>query len=57
MRTINNLIAEKFGLKSNMDRFIELVTATLYFNELRLKSNMDRFIDAVSTEPSPRKKV
>ena len=25
VRTINNLIAEKFGLKSNMDRFIEFV--------------------------------
>ena len=25
VRTINNLIAEKFDLKSNMDRFIDLL--------------------------------
>ena len=35
VRTINNLIAEKFGLKSNMDRFIAGTEQTT--NELTRK--------------------
>ena len=44
MRTINNLIAEKFGLKSNMDRFIVVKYGDTTFKRDGLKSNMDRFI-------------
>ena len=44
VRTINNLIAEKFDLKSNMDRFIEQANGITYDITTDLKSNMDRFI-------------
>ena len=33
------------NLKSNMDRFIEILTTSQFFDFLYLKSNMDRFIE------------
>ena len=48
-RTINNLIAEKFDLKSNMDRFIDFFIGNLCLIITDLKSNMDRFIGVLLT--------
>ena len=35
------------NLKSNMDRFIEIILKIIKRNTINLKSNMERFIDVV----------
>ena len=52
VRTINNLIAEKFDLKSNMDRFIAIMEKIRCELPDDLKSNMDRFIENVGGNSS-----